>query len=111
MSMPKPREADIQKVCIQWLQAKGFFPIRVNSAGIKVGDRYFRANSQPGCSDVLCCAPDGGFVAIEFKRPKGKPTEQQKQFLGEIVRRNGLALVVSSVDQLEQALRAEGYAV
>ena len=111
MGIPVPREADIQRLCIDWLRSQGFVAIRTNSAAMKIDGRFIRANSEPGCSDVLCCAPDGAFLAIEFKRPGGNATEKQLSFLAAVTKRNGLALVVSSLDQLVHALKLEGYEV
>lgn len=108
----KPQlEADIQRVCLDWLRLFGAVVIRVNSGGFKVGDRFVRANSEPGCSDALVCLPGGLFCAIEFKRPGGKLTEKQKSFLDSVTAMDGLGIVVRSLDELRAALKAEGYKV
>ena len=111
--IPKPREKDVQKVLRDWLHAFGAFVIRCNSGAMKGehgGKRWFmRFNDQPGGSDLLVVMPDARFAAIEVKRPGGKPTDLQTAFLGEVSRRGGLALCVSSLSQLIEALRLEGY--
>lgn len=111
--LPRPKERDIQRQCMDWLKLWGALVVRTNSGAFTVGEgrarRFVRANSEPGCSDCLCVLPGGGFAALEFKRPGNKPTDSQKSFLGEVAKRGGLALVVSSLDGLREALRAEGY--
>jgi hypothetical protein len=107
----RPLEKDIQRQCIDFLKLLGAVPVRVNSAAFKVGNRFIRANSEPGCSDVLVCLPGGAFLACEVKRPGEKPTAKQVSFLAAVTAAGGLALVVSSLSQLQQALRDEGYDV
>lgn len=107
--MKAPLEKDIQKTCIAWLRLWGAVVVRVNSAAVKVGDRFFTANDQPGCSDTIVCLPDGGFAAIEFKRPGKKPTNEQRYFLDKIIATGGMGLVIHSLAELLAALRDEGY--
>ena len=108
-----PTERDVQAACLAWLALWGAVPVRVNSSATVVGEgaarRYLRSNNAPGCSDALCCAPDGRFLAVEFKRPGGRPTVKQEAFLARVRRSNGLALVVTSVADLHAQLTAAGY--
>lgn len=106
--MDAPLESDIQRACLDLLRLVGALPIRVNSAGVKVEGRFFRANSEPGCSDIIACLPDGRFLACEVKRPGGKVTALQRSFLDRVTAAGGLALVVRSLDELRAALTAEG---
>ncbi|MBA4192235.1 MAG: hypothetical protein C0467_30060 [Planctomycetaceae bacterium] len=109
MSLKKESEADIQRACLQWLNLWGATAVRVNSAAMKIGDRYFSANNQPGCSDILACLPDGAFAAIEVKKSGGRLAAKQRSFLDAVVARNGLGLVVHSLTELQQMLQLEGY--
>ena len=113
MRLPKPLEKDIQKQCLLWLKLTGCLPIRVNSGAFggeyKGKKRFVRMNSEPGCSDILAVLPDGRFLAAECKRPGGKATPEQLSFLDAVRKRGGLGVVVSSVDELVNALAAEGY--
>lgn len=116
MRLPKPKEADIQRQCLDWLRLWGALPVRVNSGSRPWTDakgrrRFFSMNSEPGCSDVLCLLPDGRWAAIEFKRPGGTPRPEQESFLAAVRQRRGIGLVVTSLDELRAGLRAEGYAV
>lgn len=109
--MKAERERDIQRVCLDWLRAWGAVAIRINSGGRKVGDRFFRFNDEPGCSDSLVCLPGGRFAAIEYKRPGQKTTPAQESFLDAVRERGGLDLVVTSLDDLRTQLKAVGYDV
>lgn len=116
MPLPKPKEKDIQRHCLDWLRLWGALPVRVNSGARPWTDgkdrrRFFAFNSEPGCSDVLCLLPDGRYAAIEFKRPGGRLRAEQESFLAAVGRRGGLALVVTSLDELRGVLAEEGYAV
>ena len=92
-------EQDIQKAIMDVLRLHGFKVIKFNNVGVykKKTDSYIPTH-QKGVSDLLCCAPDGHFVAIEVKRPGNKPTANQEQFLEEVREKNGIALVMTSVD-------------
>lgn len=46
----------------------------------------------------------GQFVAVEVKRPGGRTTEQQEQFLAMVRQRGGLAGVARSVDDAQALL-------
>lgn len=112
--LPKPKEKDIQRQCLDWLKLWGALVVRVNSGARPWVDargrrRVFAFNSEPGCSDALCLLPGGGFAAIEFKKEGEKPTPLQRGFLDKVTKTGGLALVISSLEQLRAALRAEGY--
>lgn len=75
--------------------------------------RRFRKNNNKyhinGVSDILGILPNGIFVAIEVKTPKGRLTDSQKTFLKEITLNGGIAFVARSVkdvvDQLNQFLQ------
>jgi len=111
MKVPKPKEKEIQAACLAWLRLWGALPVRTNSGAVKVADRLVRFNHTPGCSDALVCLPGGRFAAIEFKRPGETPTPLQQGFLVDVHAAGGLALVVTSVDELRDQLEAVGYDV
>ena len=58
---------------------------------------------EPGISDLLVCL-DGKFIAIEVKRPGGKATPIQSQYIEEIKRAGGIAFVAHSVDEVVKEL-------
>ncbi len=122
MSVRKPLEKDVQAAVRDWLTAWGAFVIRVNSAAFtgeyKGKKRFFKANDQPGCSDLLCVLPDGRFAAFECKRVGEKPGMRtswtphlikQESFLAAVRQRGGVAGFVTSVEDVKELLRENGY--
>ena len=64
--------------------------------------------SQPkGVSDILGCY-QGRMVAIEVKRPGGKPTEDQQKFIDRVKREGGIAFCADSVEAVMEGLKLEG---
>lgn len=105
---PRPEKA-IQAELRDYLTLTlGGLVVRTNSGAFK-GERgnYFRANDQPGCSDLLVCLR-GAFIACEVKRPGETLTEKQAGFLDRVRRAGGLAVCVDSLAALQAALKAEG---
>ena len=116
MGIKKPLESGVQSACRDWLRLFGAAVIRVNSGGMKIGKRFVRFNSEPGCSDLLVCLPGGRFAAVEVKRPGRDTTAPKRKAKQEAFRRmvraaGGLEIVVRSVDELRAALKAEGFDV
>lgn len=107
-------ERDVQRACLEWLTLWGALAVRVNSGGVRVGRRYVRFNSEPGCADALGCLPGGQFLSLEFKRPGRDRTAparkvEQAGHRERVERAGGLALVVGSVDELIRRLTDAGY--
>ena len=76
------------------------------SAGIMKRDGSHISTHTRGVSDIIGCIPKTGrFLAIEVKRPGGKPTPEQQQFIDTINQAGGLAFVARNVEEVEQALR------
>ncbi len=59
-----------------------------------------------GAPDILCCTPNGRFMALEVKTGTGRATEMQKYHLKQISNRNAVATVVRSVDEALLALHS-----
>lgn len=111
--MKPPLESEILKQCLQYLRLRGIVCWRVNSGAVagehKGKRRFVRFNTMPGCSDILgLLPPSGRLLAIECKRPGGKATPDQLQFLDLINRSGGLAFIATSVGDISAALAAEG---
>lgn len=76
------------------------------------GPRRVRYGLVKGSSDLVgILGPAGRFVALEVKRPRKKPTEEQRMFLDLVRSRGGFAAVVDSVASalaaIERARRGE----
>ena len=99
-------ERDVQRAVLALLHIhpKVSFAFRQNSGQMQRGDRKVRFAFK-GCSDVLGMLTDGRFLAVEIKRPGGKPTPAQQAFIDNVNRHGGLGLVVSSVQEIDEALK------
>ena len=117
-------ESQIVTACLQWLKAKGIYAWRVNNGGIYRGDGQYSFNGTKGVSDVIGVLPQkvkvtldgqtfqhtfGNILCIEVKKPKNEggkePSDDQLIFLDTIQKKGGCALVVHSVDELEEKLK------
>lgn len=111
--MAAPREADIQRACLQYLHLIGWHVWRNNTGATRATDtrgkaRFIRYGS-PGSADILGVTPRGQFLAVELKRPGNKPTELQAEWLERVRKSGGLAIVATSLDELRNHLRQAGY--
>lgn len=79
---------------------------RLNVGAFRDGDRFIRVGFV-GCSDIIGQMTDGRFLAVEVKRPGGKPTEAQVEFLGRVARAGGVAFVAWGVDDVRRGLADE----
>lgn len=94
------------KGCLEYLKMKGVYCWRQNSGSAKIGSRFIRFTSINGISDIIGICPDGRFLAVECKRTKGGVVrEAQKDFLEQIEKNGGVAVVVNSVESLMQKLK------
>jgi hypothetical protein len=96
------KEAPILRDCLKWLHTRGVFAWRNNTG-------MYWANGRPvyygkrGSADILGLTPDGRFLSIETKRPKGgKQSDKQQEFQAKIEANHGVYLLVRSVEELEE---------
>jgi hypothetical protein len=66
-----------------------------------------------GSADLIgCLAPGGRLIALEVKRPGGKPRPEQERFLELVRKMGGFGAVVTSpleaIEAVERARRGEG---
>jgi hypothetical protein len=100
-------ERDVMTVVHQTLSIYGIFHYRNNTGAYKEKNRFIRYGC-PGSSDYIGLCPDGRFLAVECKRPRGKPSEKQKQFLDKINGSNGVGIIVDSAESLIRQLKEKG---
>ena len=62
-----------------------------------------------GIPDIIACI-DGRFYAFEVKQPGGRLTRLQDVTLNKIKTAGGVAVMVTSVDEVKQALAEKGAA-
>lgn len=96
-------EQNLLRACIEYLNLQGCFVFRNNTGAVVLEDgnkkRIIKFGSK-GSPDIIGCTPDGTFLAVECKSPKGKLSNHQKEFLKEIEKRGGIVFVVKSIDEL-----------
>src|SRR5690242_9737335 len=97
-------EQSIQSAILAYLRMKGVPCYKHQNAGIYREGRYIPSHTR-GVSDIIGCIPTSGrFLAIEVKRPGGKLTQEQQQFIDMISGAGGLAFVAHSVEECRKYL-------
>lgn len=104
------KEIDIQKLAMIELSARGHLIFRSNVGQFFTKDgRPIRTGLPKGFPDTFGARADGAFFAIEFKKPGGKISTEQRQTLNAMRSRGIRAGVAYSV---EDAIRlVEGDAI
>jgi hypothetical protein len=88
------KEKTITNKIKKYLKEEGHYVMKI------AGGRY----QQPGISDLIAVSPIGRFIAIEVKAPGQEPTPLQKAFLRQIKKNNGIAIWVTSLEDVKKAL-------
>jgi hypothetical protein len=98
-------EQGIQRAILDYLRWRGIPCYKHQNAGIRKPDGSYIPTHTRGVSDIIGCLPKTGrFLAIEVKRPGGKPTLEQQQFIDTINQAGGLAFVARSVEEVQTQL-------
>lgn len=101
--MRQIKESDIQKDILDYLKIKHYVVFKHRNVGIykkETGTYIPLAFGEKGISDLLACAPDGRFWAIEVKKPGGRPSPDQLAFIESVKRNNGVAFIAESLDEV-----------
>ena len=113
---PTPRESVIQRNILAMLKDLGIPAWRINSRVVDLptarGPVPYRMGGVKGMSDILACLPGepGRFMALEVKRPGGKLTPEQDEFLRRIIRAGGIGACVTSCHEVSELLARHGWA-
>jgi len=96
-------EGEIQNQILDWLNLKQIFNWRQNTMGVYCGSddqgkAKFRKAPATGVADILGVLPNGRFLAIECKRPGGKPSPEQIEFIDNVNANGGLAFIADNLD-------------
>jgi hypothetical protein len=100
--MRNEKEQDIQKAILDYLRIKKFVVFKHHStgSGIRDGKAFFFAYSEKGISDIIACSKTGRFIAIEVKKPGGKPSPEQLEFLERVNSNGGIGILAYSIDDV-----------
>ena len=108
----KTPEREVVKACLEYLELRGVYAYRQNTGAAEYADntgrRRFVRYGKPGISDIIGVLPGGRFIAVECKAPGGRLSEHQTEFLKDIERMGGLAVIARSVEDLEKIFRQQG---
>lgn len=109
----RPLEKEVLAQCREYLRLHGFEVVRLNSGAVtgshKGKSRLVRFNDTPGVSDLLAVKKGAGLaVFVEVKRPGGKTTPAQDDFLNRMRCAGAVGIVADSLDSLRQQLEAHG---
>ena len=102
------KESETQKAILEWLAWKHVFHYRNNSGAFVMPEtatharRFFRAGVV-GAPDIVCVI-NGQYVGIEVKAPKGRQSENQKEFQAQLEVAGGKYILAYSIDDVERAL-------
>jgi hypothetical protein len=101
------READIQKQASDYLKLKGWIIFKHRNVGIykHATNRYIPLPfGEKGISDLIGCSPKGRFGAFEIKKPGGRPSPEQIDFLRRINEKGGIGVLAYSLDDIINAV-------
>ena len=98
------KESQIVTACLEYLYyTKDVKAWRNNSGAFKTQKGCFVRFGQKGSPDILM-VHKGTFYGIEVKTPKGRQTDSQKEWQGDIESVGGIYWLIRSVDDLEELL-------
>ena len=100
-------EGAVLKACLEYLKLRGAFVWRNNTGALRDKKNRPVFFGKAGSSDILGVLPGGRFIAVECKASNGRLSENQLDFLNEIERMGGLAVIARSVEDLEKILRRQ----
>jgi hypothetical protein len=102
-------EGRIKADCLRYLERHGFFVWNNPTGCVRIAPARWVSFGKKGSADILGCLPGGKFLAIEVKAAHGRLSPEQQEFIQKIRGNGGLALVVRSWKELDQALMKAGY--
>ena len=101
--MQNVTEQAIQKVIIDYLKLKKYLVFKHRNVGIykQATNSYIPLSfGEKGISYIIACSPQGTFIAVEVKKPGGKPSPDQLRFLEEVKVRGGVGILAYSLDDV-----------
>jgi hypothetical protein len=108
--MVKTPENRVKAEVLKYLKLRRIKAWSNPSGAVQIRPGKFMSFGLKGSSDILGCLPGGRFFAIEVKAERGRLSPEQRQFLEDIGRLGGLAVVAKSCRDIEAALIKAGYA-
>ncbi len=109
LTRPEPKEAQVLKGVLRAFELHPAiaFAVRMNSGATKTISGGWVKFGFTGCPDIWAMTKAGRLVVCEVKRPSGKPTDEQVEFLDKVQKHGGKAFIARSIDDVTEALRGE----
>lgn len=104
MNGPRPKESEVQRAILDYLELRGIFHYRNNSGAFKREDGHFYRFGAVGSPDIVCVIK-GYFIGLEVKSPTGSQSADQKQFQSHLEKAGGFYFVVRSIDDAQRAFQ------
>lgn len=96
-------EKHIQKQILDYLHMQGYVAFKHRNVGIykkSTGAYIPLSYGEKGISDILGITREGKFFAIEVKKPKGKVSKEQTEFIDKVNKSQGLAFVAYCIEDV-----------
>ena len=109
MKQVHPKEKDVQKQILEWLELKKYVCHR-NNTGTAFseykGKRYMVKYGAVGSADIICILPPNGrYCGLEVKGWGKHLSEHQQSFKANIERVGGIYEEVHSIEEVENLLK------
>jgi len=104
-------EGRTKTACLRYLERRGIFSWNNPSGAVRIAPNRWVHFGRKGSSDIIGILPGGKFLAIETKSMRGRLTPEQKEFLEKVRGLGGVAILARSLRELDEKLRANGYAL
>jgi len=101
-------EADITRDILRFAVDLGWRPHRNHVGVYYTRDGRPQRINDPGMPDWLLLHPDHGIVWVEVKRPRGKPSKLQREYMAMLRHRRFRVCWADSVDVLKDHFREWG---
>ena len=96
------KETDIQADALNYLERRGVYCWR-NNTGARGRVKYGKV----GSPDIIGIMPNGRFIGVELKKPKGRLSDKQRRFHKDALRNNATIIVARSVEELHTKYKRE----
>lgn len=98
--MKNVTEAQTQRAVIEYLAAKRYFYLRMNSGSLPNAQGRPVRFGTPGCADIMAILPSKLPMWLEIKSPTGKQSPEQKAFQEEVEAHGHMYMVVRNISEL-----------
>lgn len=100
-------ESGVLNAVCQFLSVHGIFHWRNNTGAYRIKNRFIRYGF-PGSSDIAGVCPDGRALYVECKKPGGRLSPLQREFLDKINGLGAVGITADGVESLEKQLKKRG---